>query len=137
MGKTSHPPWGKVFTTRGHFTEAERDLHINALELLGCLYTIRSLLPQAFSIEQWPQVHLNCKLDNAVAIKYARVAVSRSLQLSRFRHLAGIYNVEADELSRKEYQEIKWKLDSGLIQRLQRQWNCHIARDLFASRQNT
>ena len=76
-------PSGEVFTTRGHFTEAERDLHINALELLGCFYTIRSLLPQAFSTEQWPQVHMNCQLDNVVAIKYARVAVSRSLQLSR------------------------------------------------------
>jgi hypothetical protein len=63
-------------------------------------------------------------------------AESVQIQLS-FRHLAGIYNVEADELSRKEWQEIEWKLDSDLIQRLQRQWNCHIARDLFASRQNT
>ena len=147
-------PEGKVFTTRGHFTSAERDLHINALELLGCFYTIRSLLPQAFSVDQWPQVHLNCQLDNVVAIKYARVAVSRSLQLSRlgaqfydwaesaqiqlsFRHLAGIYNVEADELSRREWQEIEWQLDPTLIQRLQRQWKCHISRDLFASRQNT
>jgi hypothetical protein len=45
-------PGGKVFTTRGHFTTAERDLHINALELLGCFHTIRSLLPQAFPVEQ-------------------------------------------------------------------------------------
>jgi hypothetical protein len=111
---------GRSFTTRGHFTASEREMHINALELLGCLYTIRSLLPQAIPRDQWHQVHLNCQLDNVVAnIKYARVAVSRSLQLSRlgaqfydwaetaqvqmsFRHLAGIYNVDADALSRKE-----------------------------------
>jgi len=145
---------GRSFTTRGHFTASEREMHINALELLGCLYTIRSLLPQAIPRDQWPQVHLNCQLDNVVAIKYARVAVSRSLQLSRlgaqfydwaetaqvqmsFRHLAGIYNVEADALSRKEWQEIEWHLNPSIVQRLQIQWKCHISKDLFASRQNT
>jgi hypothetical protein len=95
-------------------------MQINALELLGSFYIIRSLLPQAIPKSQWSHVHLNCQLDNVVAIKYARVAVSWSLALSRlgaqlydwaenpqlqmsFRHLAGIYNVEADELSRKEW----------------------------------
>ncbi len=73
---------GRVFTTRGHFTAQEREMHINALELLDCFYTIRSLLPQAIPRTQWPQVHLNCQLDNVVAIKYAGVAVSRSLLLS-------------------------------------------------------
>jgi hypothetical protein len=126
-------------------------MHINALELLGCLYTIRSLLPQAIPRNQWSHVHLNCQLDNnVVAIKYARVAVSRSLQLSRlsaqfydwaetaqvqmsFRHLAGIYNVEADALSRKEWQEIEWQLNPTIVQRLQLQWKCRISKDLFAS----
>ncbi len=41
---------GRTFTTRGHFTATEREMHINALELLGCFYTIRSLLPQAIHI---------------------------------------------------------------------------------------
>jgi hypothetical protein len=129
-------------------------MHINALELLGCFYTIRSLLPQAIPTDQWSHVHLYCQLDNIVAIKYARVAVSRSLALSRlgaqfydwaekaqlqmsFRHLAGIYNVEADELSRKEWQEIEWKLDPTIVEQLQGIWQCSISRELFASRQNT
>jgi hypothetical protein len=43
---------GQTFTTRGHFTINEREMHINALELLGCFYTIRSLLPQAVPEEQ-------------------------------------------------------------------------------------
>jgi hypothetical protein len=119
---------GQTFTTRGHFTTHEREMHINALELLGCFYIIRSLLPQAIPDTQWSQVHLNCQLDNVVAIKYARVAVSRSLALSKlgaqfydwaetakiqmsFRHLAGIYNVEADSPSRREWQEIEWQLN--------------------------
>jgi hypothetical protein len=129
-------------------------MHINALELLGCFYTIRSLLPQAVPGHQWSQVHLNCQLDNVVAIKYARVAVSRSLALSKlgaqfydwaetakiqmsFRHLAGIYNVEADSLSRREWQEIEWQLNPAVVRQLQTQWKCQISRDLFASRQNT
>ena len=129
-------------------------MHINALELLGCFYTIRSLLPQAVPDYQWSQLHLNCQLDNVVAIKYARVAVSRSLALSKlgaqfydwaetakiqmsFRHLAGIYNVEADSLSRREWQEIEWQLNPVMVQRLQNKWNCKISMDLFASRQNT
>ncbi len=35
--------------THGYFTAKEQRLHINALELLGCWYTIRSLLPAAIS----------------------------------------------------------------------------------------
>ncbi len=101
------------FRTRGYFTEKEKALHINALELLGYCYTIRSLLPSAVHKSHWPRTHINCELNNTTAIKYARVAVSRSLRMSRigamfydwvegtglqlsYRHLCGIYNVEAD-----------------------------------------
>jgi hypothetical protein len=74
---------GRTFTTRGHFTAAERKMHINALELLGCFYTTRSLLPQAIPMAKWSHVHLNCQSDNIVTIKCAQVAVSWSLALSR------------------------------------------------------
>jgi hypothetical protein len=69
--------------TRGNFTTGERSLHINALELLGCWYTIRSLLPLVVPRHEWHRTHINCELDNTTAIKYARVAVSRSLRMSR------------------------------------------------------
>ena len=145
---------GPTLTTRGHFTERERSLHINALELLGCWYTIRSLLPLAVPQRQWHEVHLSCELDSIVAIKYARVACSRSIKMSKVgarffdwrektklqmscRHLRGIYNVEADALSRQEWGEVEWQLDPGLLHRVLRQWHCRIRRDLFASRQNT
>ena len=52
VGKTT-------LTTRGHFTSQERSLHINALELLGCWYTIRSLLPLAVPEHRWHEVHLS------------------------------------------------------------------------------
>ena len=70
-------------STRGNFTPEEQRLHINALELLGCWYTIKSLLPVAFPRDQWNSLHLNCELDNTTAIKYARVAVSRSRRMSK------------------------------------------------------
>jgi hypothetical protein len=68
-----------TLTTRGHFTE--RSMHINALELLGCWYTIRSLLPLAVPQQQWHEVHLSCELDSIVVIKYARVACSSSIEV--------------------------------------------------------
>jgi len=147
VGKTT-------LTTRGHFTSQERSLHINALELLGCWYTIRSLLPLVVPKHRWHEVHLSCELDSVVAIKYAMVACSRSIKMSKVgarffdwregarlqlscRHLRGIYNVEADALSRQEWGEVEWRLNPGLLARVLRTWRCRIQRDLFASRQNT
>ncbi len=82
-GGTSQMPGQTPLRTRGYFTKQEQLLHINALELLGCWYTVRSLLPAAIPPEQWKFVHVNCELDNTTAIKYARVAVSRSRRMSR------------------------------------------------------
>ena len=154
MGGTLTMVGKPTLTTRGHFTARERSLHINALELLGCWYTIRSLLPLAVPTRCWHEVHLSCELDSVVAIKYATVACSRSNKMSTVgaqffdwrekvklqmscRHLRGIYNVEADALSRQEWGEVEWRLDPGLLRRVLRQWHCRIRRDLFASRQNT
>jgi hypothetical protein len=140
-------------TTRGNFTPAEQRLHINALELLGCWYTIKSLLPVAVPQHKWNQLHLNCELDNTTAIKYARVAVSRSRRMSKigaafydwversslqlsYRHLRGIYNTEADSLSRQAWAEVEWQLNRNLLQRILGFWHCKLSVDLFASRHN-
>jgi hypothetical protein len=53
-------------STRSYFSTQEQSMHINALELLGCWYTISALLPLAV---QWSEVHLSCELDSIVAIK--------------------------------------------------------------------
>jgi hypothetical protein len=124
------------------------------LELLGCWKTIRALLPVAVPGDKWGQVHVSCELDNTVAIKYATVANSRSLKMSKVgarffdwrerhglqmscRHIRGIFNTEADALSRYEWGPTDWKLDSELLHRILRRWRCEIAIDLFASRDNT
>jgi len=152
-GGTLQRDGGIPLRTRGNFTPAEQSLHINALELLGCWYTVRSLLPQAVPESEWSRTHVSCELDNTTAIKYARVAVSRSLRMSRigakfydweettglqlsYRHLRGIYNTEADSLSRHAWAELEWQLDPGIFLRLQGIWRCAVTRDLFASRHN-
>ena len=142
-----------ALTTRGFFTAKERSLHINALELLGCWKTIRALLPIAVPRAQWQQVHLSCELDNTVAIKYATVANSRSLKMSKVgarffdwrerhqlqlscRHIRGVLNTEADALSRYEWTPNDWRLDSSILARILRGWQCRIQIDLFASKDN-
>jgi hypothetical protein len=109
------------------------------LELLGCWKTIRALLPVAVPDDKWGQVHVSCELDNTVAIKYATVANSRSLKMSKVgarffdwrerhdlqlscRHIRGIFNTEADALSRYEWGPTDWKLDSELLHRILRRW---------------
>ena len=145
---------GPTLSTRGFFTEHERNLHINALELLGCWHTIRALLPVALPKAQWKDVHLSCELDSVVAIKYAMVANSRSLKMSeigtRFfdwrerhrlqmscRHIRGIHNGRADALSRQEWSAADGRLSPRLLRRVLSHWGCVAERDLFASRQNT
>ena len=129
-------------------------MHINALELLGCWYTISALLPLAVPEDRWPEVHLSCELDSIVAIKYAMVANSRSLEMSKIgaaffdwrerrqlaiscRHIRGIHNTEADALSRREWNAGDWRLDPGILAQVLQQWACTISIDLFASRWNS
>ncbi len=145
---------GPTLSTRGFFTEQERNLHINALELLGCWHTIRALLPVALPQTQWKEVHLSCELDSVVAIKYAMVANSQSLKMSKIgtnffdwrernhiqmscRHIRGIHNGRADALSRQEWSAADWQLNPRLLLRVLRHWGSRAERDLFAIRQNT
>ena len=144
----------ETMSTRGYFSAQEQSMHINALELLGCWYTISALLPLAVPEGRWPEVHLSCELDSIVAIKYAMVANSRSLEMSKIgaaffdwrerrqlaiscRHIRGIHNTEADALSRREWNAGDWRLDPGILAQVLRQWVCTISIDLFASRWNS
>jgi hypothetical protein len=56
-GGTMQLPGRAPLSTRGNFTSEKQRLHINALELLGCWYTIKSLLPVAFPRDQWNSLH--------------------------------------------------------------------------------
>jgi hypothetical protein len=101
---------------------------------------------------RWKDVYLSCELDSIVAIKYAMVANSRSIKMSKIgtrffdwqhqlqiscRHIRGIHNGRADALSRQEWSASDWHLNPHLLRRVLRHWGCAAEIDIFASRQNT
>jgi hypothetical protein len=76
-----------------------------------------------------------------MAIKYARAAVSLAAVAgcqelgpsstigSKLLHYScliagGIYNIEADGLSRHAWAEVEWKLNPHLLRRIQGIWKC-------------
>ena len=147
---------GRKFTTQGFLTRKEQDeIWINEFEFSGFELSLRSLLPQALPDKSlWHKVHVTVELDNTAAIHYARVAVSRSLQLSQkgaaffdwreshgisvtLSHLAGLSNIEADQLSRRQSTHIDWRLDVGLFWESMSRLQVRAKVDLFASAANT
>ena len=143
------------FRTRGFLTDEERsEVYINQYEFSGFENSLWALLPQAVPDKNlWKQVHVSVELDNVTSIKYGRVAVSRSIRMSRmgarffdkveevglelsFRHLAGEKNVEADRLSRQPCTHADWKLNRGLFRKVGKLLGAKPAVDLFASSHN-
>ena len=144
------------FRTRGFLTDDERaEVFINQYEFSGFENSLWALLPEAVPDRSlWKQVHVSVELDNVTSIKYGRVAVSRSIRMSRkgasffdkveavglslsFRHLAGERNVEADRLSRQRSTHADWRLNRGLFRKIGKVLDASPAVDLFASSQNT
>ena len=116
-------------STRGFFTLQERKMSINNLELLSIVYGVASLLPQVYDEAEWKKILILFANDNVSAIYYAMQAVGRSLPMSLVgaqfydylhhprrnlqlvcRHIAGVLNVEADELSRRRWTHADWRL---------------------------
>ena len=145
----------KKFSTRGYLTKLEQsDTWINEFEFQGFVNTLKALLPLAVPDQRlWCKVHVSAELDNTTAIKYGAVAVSRSINMSKkgadffdwkeshglsvsLRHLAGVLNCEADELSRVASSHIDWHLHRWLFQRATRYLGVQIAVDLFAAAGN-
>ncbi len=62
----------------------------------------------------------------------------RNLHFSYPTDICGIYNIEADSLSRQAWAEIEieWKLNPDLLRQIQGVWRCLIMVDLFACRHN-
>jgi hypothetical protein len=146
----------KSFRTRGFLTaEEQAETFINQYEFSGFENSLWALVPQAIPDRRlWKNVHVSVELDNQTSIKYGRVAVSRSIKMSlkgalffdkveqpqlsiSFRHLAGVLNVDADELSRRASTHADWKLDPTLFRAVLRAFNVRPNVDLFASAQNT
>ena len=145
----------KTYETRGFLTKEEQDeVYINQYEFMGFANTLWALLPVAVpDRSKWSQVHVSVELDNVTAIKYGRVAVSRSIRMSllgakffdrvedsgislTFRHLAGELNVAADGLSRQAHTHADWKLNRQLFRKIGLCLGGIPDVDLFASSQN-
>ena len=144
---------GKTYRTRGFF---DWKGHINEFELAAFIHTVRSLLPIAEpDRSKWNLIHIHGRLDNTPSIKYGRVAVSRSLKMSKIgaafydwriaqnlrsislSHIPGVENVEADALSRTRSSHIDWKLNPIIFRRIARHVGVHPDVDLFAAAHNT
>jgi hypothetical protein len=135
--------------------EEQAETFINEFEFSGFENPLWALVPQAIpDRSMWKHARISVELDNTTSIKHGRVAVSRSLKISlkgarffdklensqrslSFRHLAGVLNVEADELSRRASTHADWKLAPRLFRKALTILGAQPRVDLFASAQNT
>ena len=142
--------WGGVYNnicTGGHWSEEERKLHINVLELKAVLFALRSLM-NVFS-----HVHIQIQTDNTTAVSYINNfggvksaqchkvtkeiwlwAMSRQNYLSA-AYLPGTQNVYADRASRCISENTEWQLNTNVFQQLCSRFGLFDI-DLFASRLN-
>ena len=140
--------WGAVcngIRTGGLWTQSERRLHINCLELMGGAFAVK-----AFT-QHKTQVKVLLLMGNVTAVTYInKMGGTRSPILSGLafelwswclqcqnslmaRHIPGIQNLQADQESRTVVDHSDWKLKPEIFQCIQRLWG-PLEIDLFASR---
>ena len=140
--------WGACcgnFQTRGLWSQSERLLHINCLELLAGGFALKSFLRNKCNI------HVKLMMDNTTAISYInKMGGPTSLVLSSLafdlwqwclersitveaHHLPGRLNIVADFESRAHPDTSDWQLDPSIFQGINNKWGPFTI-DLFASR---
>ena len=142
-GRTTKP---RDIRRRGHWSAEEHENHINVLELRAIF-----LGPQALRSTEL-NIHIQLYCDNTTSCAYLQnfggkkrdlneLAIdiwnwctAHSIHLS-VSHVAGISNVEADELSRKIKDDLEWALDANIFQEIVDRFGKPDI-DLFASRLN-
>ena len=143
--------WGAAkgeISTGGHFTETEKEQHINVLELMAALFGIRALCRHVFD------KHILLKVDNTSAVSAInKMGSTRSLPMDKIVHLIwewaisrnnwitvthipGILNIEADKKSREAETRTEWMLNKQLYRKVLNELKVHPTVDLFASRIN-
>jgi len=142
--------WGAVCNgtrTGGLWSQAERQHHINYLELLAASFAVKAFTRNKRNL------HILLKMDNRTAVFYVnRMGGTHSLLLSKLAiqlwqwclernlslsaaHLPGVSNYVADEESRTIQSSAEWRLDQKMFcQILKILGECNV--DLFASRLN-
>ncbi|XP_065185980.1 uncharacterized protein LOC135816808 [Sycon ciliatum] len=147
---TGRSGWGACcgnVTTGGRWTSAEKQLHINALELFAAQYAVQSLAPSLY------RGSILLQLDNSVAVAcLLRKGSNASPTLDRIaatlwewcllrditlipQYLPGAVNTVADYHSRHHTDASDWMLNRSVFQDLQIMWPSTC--DLFASRMNS
>jgi hypothetical protein len=134
--------------TQGLWTESDKQLHINHLELKAVWLSLKSLLNHV------TDVHILVRSDNTTVvscINHMGSSKSESLDLLTrdiwqwcidrnnwisCAHIAGIDNTRADELSRHFHLDTEWKLDSSLLSEALQILGTTPNIDLFASSLN-
>ncbi len=142
--------WGAAcmdMRTGGLWSQNERLLHINCLELLAGAFAVKCFAKNRICL------HIRLRMDNTTAIAYInKLGGTRSLVLSNLvadlwtwalnkgmilstEHLPGKWNIRADMESRHYHDSSDWRLDPSLFLALMKiRGPCQI--DLFANRLN-
>ena len=143
--------WGATNTTngestRGHWTTAEKENHINYLELQAGFLAIQQLCKHN------SQCHIQLFMDNTVAVSYVNKMGGKISTLNKLarslwlwcldrniwitaNHIAGVDNGEADFLSRDKHSDTEWMLNPNIFKKIMQIYEgCNI--DLFASKFN-
>jgi hypothetical protein len=142
--------WGakyKDIRTGGRWLVEEKLLNINVLELLAIFYALRSFREHVVS------QHVKIMSDNTTAVSYINnMGGTVSLQCNKIAveiwtwciandiwltaaHIAGKENLEADQASRKFKDNLEWKLDEKIFNKICDLWGTPDL-DCFASRLN-
>ena len=143
--------WGALrgtHTTGGFWDLTEQNFHINALEMKAVLLGLFSLCNNCYNS------HIRIKTDsktcmyyinarggirsiecNKIAIQIWEWALDRNNFLSA-EHIPGKENVEADYLSRNQYDLGEWSLSTMTYHKIINHFNIIPSIDLFASRHN-
>lgn len=132
--------------TRGQWGILDRQRHINDLELLAALHSLRSFIPHGSGLS------VLLYMDNATAVSYVnKKGGSRSRSLNevalaiinwcelrsislRAVYLPGSLNFIADQESRMSPDSSDWRLSPVLFSKLASRWEMRV--DLFASSWN-
>ena len=142
--------WGghmNNLTAQGLWTEEQKLLHINNLELEAVFLTVKKF--QKFLKNKLVLI----RSDNVTVVQYInKQGGTRSLQLCqrtwdlwmfalenkiylKAAHIAGVNNVLADQLSRIKIQATEWELDNSVVHQFFQIWG-HPTIDLFATNEN-
>ena len=147
----SNEGWGAVYgnqSTGGFWSSAEKNHHINYLELLAAFLGLKAFC------SSHRDMHISLKMDNTTAVAVINhMGTSHSEQLHALNneiwdwcvarnlwisagYIAGKSNVEADYASRQNQTATEWMLQKTLLSYALEQLQFTPEIDLFASRIN-